>query len=885
MEIELYSLSCQRAFQKGLALARRLRHPILEIEHIGINLLDSPALVPVEGDRISIKRELESFLVALPKIVGSTKVEFGNRLDSALDQVESRPNKDLIEEKELWDVLVKFSTVLKNSIIRRREGVVEATWENVGKDGSPQSKVPIDSKEKVEIPLAKNPAQESDVGDNDITQLLEKISAFTHNLSKDAELGKIDPVFGRDGEIRRIIEILGRKKKNNPVLLGEPGVGKTAIAELLALRIKENRVPATMKGRIVVSLDFGALLAGAKYRGDFENRLKELVEVLQKSRGRMVLFIDEIHLLIGAGNPSGPQDAANLLKPALARGEFLCIGATTLEEYRKYIVPERALERRFQPLVVEEPNPVQALAVLRGIKHRYEIHHGVSIADEALQAAVELTERYVHDRQLPDKAIDVIDEAASRLRVEIESMPAELDQLKSRIEELEIERKTLGADLSEKASAAQAIINVRLGKAKKEFEELIGPWKDFRELVDRLQLIERQREELLRHFEECKQSGDFTKAAEIQHGQEPILSREIETINKRLSVLQQESHIHRRVVGPREVAEIVADWSRIPLAKLEETEIAKIRTLESRLLDRVLGQEAAVNRVSRALRRAWSGISDPKRPLGILMFTGPTGVGKTEMAKALATELYGTDEALIRFDMSEYSQPHQVARLIGAPPGYVGYGVGGELTEAVRTKPYSVILFDEIEKADERILDILLQVLEDGRLTDGLGKTASFRNSIIILTSNLLVEGESDKFDGDLRGKLSESLRPELVNRIDDVVKFRALNFPELSVVLDKFGHELNYRLTEKKLRIGIGNNLKKWLIEQSGHEKFGGRALRRIFQSKVVDVVAERLLSLPPLAPGSWILDLDRFGRVAWEIEVGTNRLLPPAQNTKIVS
>ena len=622
-------------------------------------------------------------------------------------------------------------------------------------------------------------------------------------------------MVGRDAEVRRVLEILGRKKKNNPILIGEPGVGKSAIAEAIALRIADGSVPESMRGKRLLSLDLGALLAGAKYRGEFEDRLKGLLKGIEEHEGQIILFIDEIHMIVGAGNPEGAADAANLLKPALARGDIHCMGATTLDEFRKHIETDPALERRFQPLLVDEPSRDSAVSILRGIKSRYEIFHGVRIDDEALVAAVDMSIRYLTARKLPDKCIDLIDEAASRLRLQIDSVPAVLDQMRSQITQIEIEKKAIAGDTS--AKAALSVLSVKLSRIKTEHASIEKVWMDHKALLEKLRQQEGKKQELQALFESSKSKSDFDLAARLQYAELPQIEKELIQTQSSLDAAQNKHPFLRQVVGAREIAEVVAIWSRIPVNKLLKDDARKLLEMEQRLGKRVFGQDAALRVLSNAVKRASVGVNDPRRPLGVFLFLGPTGVGKTETAKALAEELFDDEGKMIRIDMSEYVEQHNVARLIGAPPGYVGFGEGGELTEAVRRNPYSVVLFDEIEKAHPRVLDILLQVFEDGRLTDGKSQTVDFRHSLLVMTSNIplnLISKPDGSFGDDaVRKALSGSLRPEFVNRIDEIVVFRKLAVKHLERVISRMVEDLNSRLSERQFRVVIADSVKARLL------------------------------------------------------------------------
>ena len=922
MDLSRYEFSCQKALHQGLQYARSLGHQWLEVEHVALALLRADAVTLPErmGDRL--KRHLESHLARIPRIYGSFRVEFGKRLDLALDAAEAgakSSDQGLVDEVRLWEVLCRQSTIVQTFLAkltqeRAEEEARGQAFEPLSPDSLPSEGHPPggSAKEHPRTPTAANspstprrdkasdksaaadgrgegPAGNRTDTTRKVPEALAKgLRQFTIDLSAMAERGELDPVIGRDPEVRRVLEILGRKKKNNPLLIGDPGVGKSAIAEAIALRIRDGAVPESMRDKRVLSLDLGAMLAGAKYRGEFEERMKTLLGALEALQGKIILFIDEIHMLIGAGNHEGGADAANLLKPALARGELQCLGATTLDEYRRHIERDPALERRFQTLTVDEPDQATTLSILRGIKSRYEIHHGVQIDDDALRAAVELSVRYISGRRLPDKAIDLLDEAASRLRLEIESVPAVLDDLRSKISQLEIERKAVGHGPTPAQRTAMARLDASLEKVRGEQEQLEGIWRRHQELLAELKRAEQSRHETQGLYEDAKTQSDFDFAARLQYGEMPRLKRETDKIRADLAALQAKHAFLRQVVGPREIAEVVGRATGIPIGRLLERDVRKLADLESRLKSRVFGQDHAVRQLAKAVRRARVGIADPRRPSGVFLFLGPTGVGKTETAKALAMELFADESRLIRIDMSEFMEPHTTARLVGAPPGYVGYGEGGELTDAIRHQPYSVVLLDELEKAHPRVLDLLLQVFEDGRLTDGRGRTVDFRHTFIIMTSNFDLSplGEDRERPGDerLRLFLASRLRPEFVNRIDEILVYGALGRRQLEHLAARFISELNGRLADRPFRVGLGPRLLTRLMNLGGARvgggAFGGRALRRAFETLVVDAISERLLSSHgDLVTGAWTLDLDADDRPHWLPEHRQNFYLPAAK------
>ncbi|MBC8522049.1 MAG: ATP-dependent chaperone ClpB, partial [Methanomicrobia archaeon] len=674
------------------------------------------------------------------------------------------------------------------------------------------------------------------------------LERYTRDLTDLARKGKLDPVIGRNEEIRRVIQVLSRRTKNNPVLIGEAGVGKTAIVEGLAQRIVNGDVPDTLKDKRVAALDMGALIAGTKFRGEFEDRLKSVLKEIDEAAGLIVLFIDELHTVVGAGAAEGAVDASNMLKPALARGELRCVGATTTDEYRKYIEKDAALERRFQPILVREPSVEDTISILRGLKERYELHHGVRIHDSALITAAELSSRYITDRFLPDKAIDVIDEAASRLRTEIDSMPAEIDEVDRKIRQLEIEEQALKRERDEASKERLEKLKEELAALKEKGDQLKARWQNEKEVIQRVREIKAKIDEAKLDEEQAERSGDLERVAKIRYGTLVELQKELDAQNERLQAIQKDQKMLKEEVDEEDVAEVIAKWSGVPLAKMLEGETEKLIQMEERLKQRVVGQDETISLISNAIRRARAGLSDPNRPIGSFIFMGPTGVGKTELAKALAEFLFDDERAMVRMDMSEFMERHSIARLIGAPPGYVGYEEGGFLTEAVRRRPYTVILFDEIEKAHNDVFNLLLQILDDGRLTDGHGRTVNFKNTVNIMTSNVASHLMQEFSGKELHEKVMETLkmrfRPEFLNRIDEIIIFNPLGMDEIKKIVEIQMRYLQERLAGKKISISVSESVKELIASKGFDPVFGARPIKRTIQRMIEDPLSMQILN-----------------------------------------
>jgi ATP-dependent Clp protease ATP-binding subunit ClpB len=832
MQPDRFTIKSQEAVAAAQRLASESSNPEVAPAHLLLALLqqDEGVVVPVLQrlgvDAQDARARAREAIEKLPKLSGNTDPEV--RPSSQFVWVLQQAEK---ESTGLGDEYISTEHVLL-ALSEPRSGV---------------SDLLPDRKDLVRaVSEVRGPHRVTSPNPEDSFGALEK---YGRDLTAEAESGKLDPVIGRDEEIRRVIQVLSRRTKNNPVLIGDPGVGKTAIVEGLAQRIVSGDIPESLRDRRVIALDIGALLAGSKYRGEFEERLKAVLKEIQAAEGQIVLFMDELHTIVGAGAAEGAVDASNLLKPMLARGELRAVGATTLDEYRKHIEKDAALERRFQPVFVGEPSIEDTIAILRGLKERYEVHHGVRITDSAILAAATLSGRYIADRFLPDKAIDLIDEAASRLKIEIDSMPTEIDEVERRIQQLEIEREALKKETDEASKERREALESELADLRERSSEMKARWQNEKGAIDEIKAAKAELDEVQRDAERAERDADLERAAELRYGRTPELEKKITESEAKLAELHRDGgSMLTEEVTEEDVAEVVSKWTGIPVSRLMEGEVEKLIQMEERLHERVIGQDEAVEAVSGALRRSRAGLSDPDRPIGSFLFLGPTGVGKTELARALAEFMFDSEQSIVRIDMSEYMEKHAVARLIGAPPGYVGYEEGGQLTEAVRRRPYSVILLDEIEKAHPDVFNVLLQIMDDGRLTDGQGRTVDFKNTVLIMTSNvgsqfIAAEAVEEKAREEVQEALTQTFPPEFLNRIDDVVIFHRLTKADLGKIVEIQVARLSARVRERGIEIELTDRARELLGNLGFDPTYGARPLKRVIQKQLVDKLALRLL------------------------------------------
>jgi ATP-dependent Clp protease ATP-binding subunit ClpB len=868
MRFDKFTIKSQELIQSAQELAARQGNQQIEPEHLLGAMLAEPEgiaksmLRKLGTSPAAIAQEVTLAIGGIPKVSGTTEIYLSPRAKAVLDAAFAEASKMKDQYVSVEHILIAIADEKQGDAARilKQNGVTRESILKVLKE--------IRGGQTITDP---NPEEKY--------QALDK---FSRDLTHLARLGRLDPVIGRDDEIRRIVQVLSRRTKNNPVLIGDPGVGKTAIVEGLAQRIVRGDVSETLKDRRLVSLDMGALIAGAKYRGEFEDRLKAVLKEVERAEGEVVLFIDELHTLVGAGASEGAMDASNMLKPALARGTLRCVGATTINEYRKYIEKDAALERRFQPVMVREPSVEDTISILRGLKEKYEVHHGVRIKDSAIVGAATLSHRYITDRFLPDKAIDLIDECASKLRIEIDSMPVEIDEIQRRILQLEIEREALKKESDPASTERLAKLEKTVAALKDDMQEMKAHWQNEKETIQTIRKIKEDLEHLGVEEQQAEREGDLARVAELRYGRATELRKQLEAANEQLATLQAERKMLKEEVDGEDVAEVISRWTGIPVSRMLEGEREKLLRAEKRLARRVVGQGEAITAVANAVRRARSGLQDPNRPIGSFIFMGPTGVGKTELAKALAEFMFDDEQAIVRVDMSEFMEKHSVARLIGAPPGYVGYEEGGYLTEAVRRRPYSVILFDEIEKAHTEVFNVLLQILDDGRMTDGHGRTVDFKNTVIIMTSNVgsqyiqeMGRSRSQEAEARVKESLRRTFKPEFLNRIDEIIFFHSLDPDQIGEIVEIQVERLRKRLQDRQIDLVLSAEARDLIAEKGYDPVYGARPLKRALQKYIENPLSMEILK-GAVPDGSAVEATVRGGEVAFSLMEEKARISP---------